>query len=355
MEAKITGHFISNVSKINQQLTTKHFLDSVSANVFENSSNYNLTYSLLQSISCRLLQLPQKHIIDALNSMATKTNCSHETIASYTTLLDCHGVGNKSNFNYFNCFLEQPKILNKPDNETYFKCFKCSDHSYFCDESLQMRMAFNFLTKTGNSVLGAGSDLLKQTGSIVFDKAKFDFSPFFDDGFWAKIPQIVSTSFCESHVGNVVNLIIDCESENNTTETWSNSSFLSEIFNDSSSDWSDYIRCSIQNIISTDFFGPEVTNQSIYDSVPVTYDWSFVFVLVFILAGGLGNILVCLAVCLDNRLQNVTNYFLLSLAIADLLVSLFVMPLGAIPGFLGKFYLSLDKNVFCPIFVLNQT
>nr|CAI5825685.1 unnamed protein product [Callosobruchus analis] len=66
------------------------------------------------------------------------------------------------------------------------------------------------------------------------------------------------------------------------------------------------------------------------------YDWSFLFVVVFIIAGGLGNILVCLAVLLDRRLQNVTNYFLLSLAIADLLVSLFVMPLGAIPGFLGK-------------------
>ncbi|KAJ1528296.1 hypothetical protein ONE63_006720 [Megalurothrips usitatus] len=64
------------------------------------------------------------------------------------------------------------------------------------------------------------------------------------------------------------------------------------------------------------------------------YDWSFLFVLAFILAGGVGNILVCLAVILDRRLQNVTNYFLLSLAIADLLVSLFVMPLGAIPGFL---------------------
>lgn len=66
------------------------------------------------------------------------------------------------------------------------------------------------------------------------------------------------------------------------------------------------------------------------------YDWSFLFVVVFIIAGGVGNILVCLAVLLDRKLQNVTNYFLLSLAIADLLVSLFVMPLGAVPGFLGN-------------------
>lgn len=66
------------------------------------------------------------------------------------------------------------------------------------------------------------------------------------------------------------------------------------------------------------------------------YEWTYLFVIVFILAGGLGNILVCLAVALDKKLQNVTNYFLLSLAVADLLVSLFVMPLGAVPAFLGE-------------------
>jgi len=65
------------------------------------------------------------------------------------------------------------------------------------------------------------------------------------------------------------------------------------------------------------------------------YEWTYLLVIVFILAGGLGNILVCLAVALDKKLQNVTNYFLLSLAVADLLVSLFVMPLGAVPAFLG--------------------
>jgi len=70
---------------------------------------------------------------------------------------------------------------------------------------------------------------------------------------------------------------------------------------------------------------------------PPQYQWAFVLAFLFIFTGGLGNILVCLAVFLDTRLQNMTNYFLLSLAIADLLVSLFVMPMGAILGFLGKF------------------
>jgi len=72
------------------------------------------------------------------------------------------------------------------------------------------------------------------------------------------------------------------------------------------------------------------------DDSPRSYNWKYLFVVVFIASGGVGNILVCLAICLDRQLQNVTNYFLLSLAIADLLVCLFVMPLGAIPGFYGK-------------------
>lgn len=99
--------------------------------------------------------------------------------------------------------------------------------------------------------------------------------------------------------------------------------------------WNDQeqlLQCLVRNLSGL------VEVDSLWDSGQ--YDWSYLFVVVFILAGGLGNILVCLAVVLDRRLQNVTNYFLLSLAIADLLVSLFVMPLGAIPGFLGEYSIS---------------
>lgn len=58
---------------------------------------------------------------------------------------------------------------------------------------------------------------------------------------------------------------------------------------------------------------------------------------ILIVATASGNILVCLAVSWERRLQNMTNYFLMSLAIADLLVSLLVMPLAMIVEMFGKF------------------
>lgn len=50
-----------------------------------------------------------------------------------------------------------------------------------------------------------------------------------------------------------------------------------------------------------------------------------------------GNILVCLAIAWERRLQNVTNYFLMSLAITDLFVAILVMPLGILTLVKGKY------------------
>jgi hypothetical protein len=64
--------------------------------------------------------------------------------------------------------------------------------------------------------------------------------------------------------------------------------------------------------------------------------WGMLSVSVLILCSAVGNLLVCLAVCWDRRLQNMTNYFLMSLAIADLLVSLLVMPFGMLVELYGE-------------------
>ncbi|CAG9782727.1 unnamed protein product [Diatraea saccharalis] len=57
-------------------------------------------------------------------------------------------------------------------------------------------------------------------------------------------------------------------------------------------------------------------------------NWWALVALLLVVCTAAGNVLVCLAIYLERRLQNVTNYFLMSLAITDLLVAILVMPVG---------------------------
>lgn len=76
--------------------------------------------------------------------------------------------------------------------------------------------------------------------------------------------------------------------------------------------------------------------------------WGVLAIVFIVFCTALGNLLVCLAVIWDRRLQNMTNYFLMSLAIADFLVSILVMPFGMIVELFGMTIFSL----FFPIKVL---
>ncbi|XP_026179195.1 5-hydroxytryptamine receptor 2B isoform X2 [Mastacembelus armatus] len=58
--------------------------------------------------------------------------------------------------------------------------------------------------------------------------------------------------------------------------------------------------------------------------------WPALLIVMVIIPTIGGNILVILAVSLERKLQNATNYFLMSLAVADLLVGLLVMPIALI-------------------------
>ncbi|XP_077146286.1 5-hydroxytryptamine receptor 2B isoform X2 [Ranitomeya variabilis] len=57
-----------------------------------------------------------------------------------------------------------------------------------------------------------------------------------------------------------------------------------------------------------------------------------------------GNILVILAISLEKKLQNATNYFLMSLAVADLLVGIFVMPVALVTIMFNR-YIAIKKPI----------
>ncbi|KAJ8310266.1 hypothetical protein KUTeg_012131 [Tegillarca granosa] len=63
------------------------------------------------------------------------------------------------------------------------------------------------------------------------------------------------------------------------------------------------------------------------------YNWVVLMLSPLIVFGVGGNTLVCMAISMEKRLQSVTNYFLLSLAITDLLVCVIVMPFSIIHEF----------------------
>ena len=70
--------------------------------------------------------------------------------------------------------------------------------------------------------------------------------------------------------------------------------------------------------------------------------------LALVAATAAGNILVCLAISWERRLQNVTNYFLMSLAITDLMVAVLVMPLGILTLVTGSSPQILNPDLGSP-------
>ncbi|ROI47813.1 Alpha-1D adrenergic receptor [Anabarilius grahami] len=71
-----------------------------------------------------------------------------------------------------------------------------------------------------------------------------------------------------------------------------------------------------------------------------------IFLAIFILVAIVGNILVILSVLCNKHLQTVTNFFIVNLAIADLLLSIIVLPFSASLEVLGCWVFG---RVFCNI------
>ena len=65
-------------------------------------------------------------------------------------------------------------------------------------------------------------------------------------------------------------------------------------------------------------------------------NWLAMLLFVIVIAAIGGNVLVCLAVCCKRKLQNMFNYFLVSLALSDMLSATLVMPLSIIKASIGE-------------------
>ncbi|XP_029462377.1 5-hydroxytryptamine receptor 2C [Rhinatrema bivittatum] len=78
-------------------------------------------------------------------------------------------------------------------------------------------------------------------------------------------------------------------------------------------------------------------------------NWPALLILVIIVLTIGGNILVIMAVSLEKKLQNATNYFLMSLAVADMLVGILVMPVSLITILYDYAWPLPDK--LCPIWI----
>lgn len=67
-----------------------------------------------------------------------------------------------------------------------------------------------------------------------------------------------------------------------------------------------------------------------------TNNWFALLLFLIVAVAIAGNILVCLAVYCKRKLQNMFNYFLVSLAMSDMLSAILVMPLSIIRATIGE-------------------
>ncbi|XP_022237965.1 probable muscarinic acetylcholine receptor gar-2 [Limulus polyphemus] len=90
-------------------------------------------------------------------------------------------------------------------------------------------------------------------------------------------------------------------------------------------------------------------------------NWAGLVTIVIIVSTIVGNSLVCVAISKERRLQNMTNYFLMSLAVTDLMVALLVMPVATVILMEGYFplppvyclaWVSLDV-LFCTCSIMH--
>lgn len=129
---------------------------------------------------------------------------------------------------------------------------------------------------------------------------------------------------------------------NGTTSELRSSGISAEISQDKSSEhWLMEQKVSLGKAVlnnSMDCNGSEDRNGSDpLISEHVQKNWVALLISLVIIITVTGNILVIMAVSLERKLQNATNYFLRSLAITDMLLGILVMPVAMVTILYGEF------------------
>ena len=115
-------------------------------------------------------------------------------------------------------------------------------------------------------------------------------------------------------------------------------------------DFTNYTDGNIYNINNMNSMNYSMENESAME-VPLIRQPAHMIV-IFGLAYGLvfifaviGNVLVIAVIFKDPTMRNVTNYFILNLAVADILVAIFVLPITLLANiFSGEYKSSLYKQ-----------
>lgn len=133
---------------------------------------------------------------------------------------------------------------------------------------------------------------------------------------------ILSVSICIL-VANSLNLGGNVNAENiSNIAPWSSDENINGSMMNSSFE-SDEVNCTNEYCVS-DFEYIDLILEHIF---PTPFEWVLIVMHVITFVVGLvGNALVCIAVYKNNSMRNVTNIFIVNLAVADFMVILFCLP-----------------------------